>query len=129
MANQYNFQFSTTNGDSTVNIETLDIPAPRSTWSAYSEQVTRQSGAALGVGWISATWTWDYLTAAQFAALRTLISTTSVTCWIRTLKDDNGYAYYTGIVNFPPPPYQQRAGRTLQIELRFVNLVAYTPTP
>jgi hypothetical protein len=129
MANQYSFEISLVNGDSTTNVEDLALPAPRSTWQGYSEQVINQSGAALGVGWASATWTWDYMTAAQFAALRAIITTASATCWIRTMLDTGSYGYYTGIVNFPPPPYQQRAGRTQQIELRFVNLVAYTPTP
>lgn len=129
MANQFDFEFSATDPDATVNLEALDIPAPRSTYAGYSEQVKTQSGAALGVGWKSATWTWDYLTAAQFAVLRGLFPAASTDCWVRTPMDDGTYSYFSATAIFPPPPYQQRAGRTLQIEISIINLTEYTPTP
>jgi hypothetical protein len=127
MTAQFSFEISFVSAATLTNVETLGLPAPRSTWQAYSEQVQRQDGGALGVGWASASWAWDYMTAAQWAIFRALMTAASRDCWVRTLTDAGTYKYYTGIAIFPPPPYQQRAGRTLQIELRLVNLVEYTP--
>jgi hypothetical protein len=126
------FQISVVNGDSTVNVETLaaDMPAPRSTFFDYQTAEPTAAGGARGLGWVSAIWEWDVLTATQYAALRTLCACASAACWIRTLKDDyTNYAYYTATLRWPQPPVQQRATRRLQVRLEFVGLVAYTPTP
>lgn len=128
----YDFEISVTDGDSTVNVESLGLPAPRSTFLPYQESVPTADGGARGLGWESVIWEWDTLTQDQYDILRAFCPGTSVPCWIRTLTDDydsENYIYYLAILRWPQPPVQRRAGRALQMRLEFVALVAYTPTP
>jgi hypothetical protein len=130
MTNLYNFEISVTDGDSTVNVESLGLPAPRSTFMPYQESVPCADGSARGLGWESAIWEWDSLTKDQYDILESLCPGASVPCWNRTLKGDyETYAYYAAIMRRSPPPDQRRAGRALQIRYEFVALVEYEPTP
>jgi len=132
MSYQYKFEISVIDGDSTVNVESLGLPAPRSTFLPYQESIAAADAGARGLGWESAIWEWDALTLDQYDTLRALCTGASVACWIRTLTDDydeENYIYYSATLRWPQPPDQRRAGRALQMRLEFVALVAYTPTP
>jgi hypothetical protein len=129
-----NFQFSVTNGDSTVNIETITEYPPLATPVGFPLTVEAASGQVFERGGRVCEWRFRALTETEFDALRTLIPGKSITCWIRTIEEDkDDYAYYTGIVIWPGPEEIERPISpkyvTGEFPLRFRNLIPYTPTP
>jgi hypothetical protein len=115
-----------------VNVETLSASvnmAPRSLYKPYAESVVMASGKSVGRGSPSAIWSWGYVPADMFAALRILCPGASASMYIRTLIADYAtYAYYTCIMTWPAiDSYEYRAGVYQPFSIEFSKLVSYTP--
>ena len=116
-----------------VNVETLSTThpnmAPRSQFLAYAETATLSNTSKVGRGSPIAVWSWGFVPADMFAALRALCPGASAAMYIRTLQADYAtYAYYTAIMQWPElDSYEYRAGIYQPFELRFASLASYTP--
>ena len=115
-----------------VNIETLSTtPAmfPASDPVPYQESVVMASGISVGRGQPSTTWSWGYIPADLFAALRVICPGASVAVIIRTLKEDYAtYGYYSAIMTWPAlDSYDQLAKRRRTFSVVFSKLAVYTP--
>ena len=115
-----------------VNVETLTTAqnmSPASTPFAYAESVQMASGVSVGRGHPSTKWSWGFLPADLFAALRVICPGASASVIIRTLAEDyTTYGYYSAIMQWPAlDSYEFRAGKRQPFEITFTNLVSYTP--
>jgi hypothetical protein len=132
MAYTHSFEIGTTYGGM-VNIESLTtVPnmAVRSKFLPYQEAAQMGSGVVVARGSPAAIWEWGEIYTAQFNSLRTLCPGGSAAMYIRTLKDDySTYAYYTGIMIWPPlDSYERNAKGYQPFSLTFTHLVSYTPS-
>ncbi len=113
----------------TTNVESLGtpLPAPRSTWNDYSQNIELADGSVRGGGWAVATWTWDFLTQAQRTQLKSFCAGKSAIVWIRTKDESESYVYKTGVCVWPDGPLVRRDGVLLDFVLRFQALETFTP--
>lgn len=111
-----------------TNVESLatPVPAPKSTFEEYLEQVQLGDGTVRGAGWMTATWHWDVLSQAQRNQLRTYCTGASEVVYIRTRKNDSSdaYANYKAVMIWPSE--EKTAGRRLDFTLRFQALELQT---
>jgi hypothetical protein len=117
---------------STTNVEdlTTPLPPPRGLYNEYSAPTELASGKVRGGGWTEATWTFDFLTSAQLAQLRTFCTGKSATVYIRTLDDSEtypNYVYKTGVMVWPDGSLRKQNGKFLDVVIRFRALVTFTP--
>ena len=129
----YNYEIGTAD-DNLVNVEALlttfpGMPAPKSSYSEFSEKLELGDGSVKGVGWSEAEWRWGFLTQAQRDILRPYCTVASSTVYIRTRRNDNSdeYVYKTGVVIWPEGEEDKDAGRRLDFVLRFRKLTTFTP--
>lgn len=95
-------------------------PAPFQEWAAEYEA---GDGRVHGDGWPSATWHFDYLTAAHIAALRTYCTGKSANVYIRTLKPDHtSYGTYSAIMRWPSKLGYRMGRGTSDVELQFTHI-------
>jgi len=95
-------------------------PAPYTEWSA---EYTGGDGRVHGDGWPSATWQWDYLSAAHIAALRTYCPGKSANITIRTLEPDlTSYGVYSCVVVWPSGGEYEMGRVSTDFELLFTHL-------
>ncbi len=88
----YEFAVGTTVGGM-VNVESLGCPAPRPGYEAFSSMLTLGDGSVRGVGYPRASWTFDFLSGAQRAALKAFCPGASAKVYVRTM--DAGRSYHT----------------------------------
>ena len=105
-----------------VNIETLGLPVPRSTFQT-GERVTLADGKMRELGWGKAEWVFPVLTTSQRSALRTYCTGVSANVYIRTLTADNTYSNYLAAMIWPEDE-EQRAGFVFDLRVRFNLLEA-----
>ncbi len=125
-----NFQIGTTS--STTNVESLGTPLnpPRSTWNEYSQPIEVADASVRGGGWKTVTWSWNFISVAQRAQLKTFCAGKSATVYIRTKTLEDSYPQYeylTGIVVWPDGPEANTAGKIENFILRFRALETFTP--
>lgn len=114
----------------TLNLQALTIPInyPKSTYHPYSQMLDIGDGTVRGGGWPTATWHWDFLPKAQRDALRQIITGASRSVNIRTkVMDSDAYVYFTAVAIWPIESEERDAGRRLNFDIQFRNMVAYTP--
>ena len=125
-----NYEIGTTS--STTNVESLGTPIhpPRSTWNESSQSIELSDASVRGAGWKHVTWTWDFLTFAQRAQLRTICPGKSVTIYIRTKTLTGSYPTYehlTGKMVWPDGPEEFNDGLILGFTLDFRALETFVP--
>lgn len=116
---------------SLVNVETLTAEpnmSPASRYLAYAELATMASGDVIGRGSPVAVWSWGYIKADFFAALRAICPGASADVTIRTLIADYAtYQYFTAKMVWPSlDSYEYKNGKYTPFEIRFTNLEIYT---
>jgi len=124
------FEIGTTLEEMT-NVEQLaePLPAPRSTYQDYSALVQLGSGASIGQGFPTATWTFGTLTTAQRDQLKSFCTGASATVYIQTkLSSEDGgadeYAVFSAIMSwpFPEPGRAYSMRNNYVIEFTFLEL-------
>lgn len=117
------FEIGTTS--STTNIESLGTPLlpPRSTFSEFSQDIPLADGSVRGGGWTAATWTWDYLTQAQWTQLLVYISGKSADLYIVTKTDHETFVKYSCVGVRPSAP-ERRNGLVFGVTVEWRKLVA-----
>lgn len=120
-----------------VNVETLtaqkDNMAPKSRYYPYGETVQTGARTAVTRGAPYITWSWGFLYADMFDALRAICPGGSASVVIRSLSEDGQtYAYYTADMIWPGPDAYEwvtlaKGPGYRPFELRFDNVVEYTP--
>ena len=128
----HSFEIGATYG-SRVNVETLSTTpgmSPRSQFIPYGETLETLDRSRSTRGAATAIWTWGFMPADMFAALRLICTGASTTVNIRTLQEDySTYAYYDCTMVWPEPDsYEYRGGLYQPFELRFEGLALYTPS-
>lgn len=112
-----------------VNLESMSpsVFAPRHTPPVYSAPTQLGSLGVASLGYLKATWHWDFLTLAQYNKLRTYCTGLSADVYIKTKNASGTYSYYTAKMIWPQEEPERFAERVLDITIEFRNLQVYTP--
>ena len=139
MAYITSLEISTTDGDTTVNIQTIigsvNAPVPLATPISRPVQVETAAGTVVEHGGYVFSWRFPSLTEAQWDALRTLLPNKTTPVWVRTLDADKfDYVYLSANCIWPNEPDITRPAAdpthsTGEFILQFRNGIIYTPTP
>lgn len=109
-----------------INVESLTTPvyAPKSTYRPYTEGIELANGRARGFGRPITSWRWGFITSAMRTQLRTFCSNKSNDVYIRTRTNEaDAYSVFSAVMLWPDDEEKQ-AGRRLNFEIAFRNLVA-----
>lgn len=123
----YNYEIGTTS--STTNVESLTTPVnpPRGDFREWSRSYDKADGTVGGDGFPMATWTFDLLSQAMVAQLRTFCTGRSASVFINTRKNDDTFAKYSGVMIWDPGQVRKRAPgdryRNIVIEFRKLQAV------
>lgn len=121
----YSYEIGTTS--STTNLESLSpaIPPPRSVFVEYTREYDNADGHVGADGYPMAIWTFDLLTTAQLAKLRSFCSGKSAAVYIKTRNASEAFAKYSAIMVWPSDLMKKRvAGKYLDVQIEFRRLVA-----
>ncbi len=97
---------------------------PKVTPMQYLGRIEAGDGSRPGSGGLTQTWVYGRLTEHYWAHLVSFFNTT---VYVRTLKNDGTYGYYTCMFIGPDQEPEHFAGRVLDAEITLKFLVAYTP--
>ncbi|HSW62705.1 MAG TPA: hypothetical protein VLH56_05260 [Dissulfurispiraceae bacterium] len=95
---------------------------PRSTYQPYAVSHDLGNGMVRGSGYPVATWTWDFISAAERTMLRTYCTGRSSRVQIATKDDSLAYKAYTAVMVWPEIE-EHFAGRRLNFTIEFHTLV------
>lgn len=126
----YNYEIGSTSSMTNVESLTTPLPAPRSTYNEFTQPQPLANGGTRGGGWLEVTWSFDFLTGAQLAQLRTFCTGKYSTIYIRTLDESDPYptyVYKTGKMIWPDGPLTKRNGRYQNVVIVFRALTTFTP--
>jgi hypothetical protein len=128
MTAAYEYKIGTTYGGLT-NLEDMatPIPAPKHSLIEYSKPTILGDTTVRGLGWRRTTWHWDFLTQAQYTALRVLCAALSSFVYINTRKNDGSYQVYTATMIWPANEPEFVNNKLLDIDVEFRALLEYTP--
>ena len=124
----YSYEIGSTS--STTNLESLTVPVnPASRppdYKEWSESYDQADGGMAGNGYPVAVWTFDYLTAAQVAQLRTFCTGRSAVAYINTLINDDSYDKFSCVMIWDADQQNKRefGGVVMGLRLVFRKLVA-----
>jgi hypothetical protein len=106
-----------------ADIVTAGIIEPMAEFYEYAEEISLANGQRRAYGLPRANWTFAYLTAAQYDALRAYATGASGQVYIATLNNDSEFVRYSCIM-LPPPRYTIRIDRPtyrdVTIEFRYL---------
>lgn len=108
-----------------ANVEGLTPPLlhPRATPPLPSMSIPLASAKVRGAGWLTFTWTWDFLEQDEYNLLRTYCPNRSATLFVTSKADDGTYDSYSVEMVWPERP--ERSQNTfLDFSLRFNVLEA-----
>ena len=121
----YNYQLGTTEANM-VNIETLISAVPSGVIFVYSSIISISGiGTAVGDGYPSCEWSFEYLSWADFGTMLAFLNgLESAIVYINTRRPDNTYDTYTAVMHRPvvPQDAKQIIGGWTQITFRFTRL-------
>ena len=125
---QYEYMLGTSYGG-LVNLESMTVPvfAPKHSPIVYSKPVNLGDASVRGLGWLTTSWHWDFLSQAQYTQLKGLCSDLSAQVYIKTKNNAGSYSYYTCTMLWPTKEPEREAGRILDMTITFRNMVVYTP--
>lgn len=112
------------NGMTNLSNLTTPVTHPRSNFKQWLEKVDLGNGLARGVGRPSVTWTWGFITMAQYDQLRTIITGASTRVYIRTrtTETSDSYKVYSAAALWPDE-IDRSATRRVNFMLTFRDLV------
>ena len=122
------FRISTTAvSGSGAKLENLATPVdyPKSLFTPYSDEQILVSGLTRGVGFPTATWSWDVLPRAQRDMLRTFCPGKSANVFIRTKTMDTNDSYddFSAIMVWPTQEEERDTERRVKFKITFRFLV------
>jgi hypothetical protein len=124
---QYQYKIATTYAGLTNLEDIVGLQsAPHHSLIEYSQPTTVGDAAVKSLGWRMTTWHWDFLTQAQYTALKTFCAALSASVYIQTKKNDGTYQIYTAIMHWPTKEPEYESGRLLDITVEFVALAEAT---
>ena len=99
------FEIGLTQG-ALANVEGLNPPLlhPRATPPLPSMSIPLASAAVRGAGWLTFTWSWDFLQQDQYNLLRTYCPNRSATLFVATKDDEGDYKDYEVEMIWPEGP-------------------------
>ena len=118
------FEIGITQG-ALANVEGLTPPLlhPRATPPLPSMSIPLASAKVRGAGWLTFTWTWDFLEQAEYNLLRTYCPNRSATLFVATKDEEGDYSDYEVEMVWPERP--ERSQNTyLSFTLKFNVLEA-----
>jgi len=120
------FQIGSTLGG-ILNLSALTTPVtnPKGEFTEFSETVKLGNGELFGVGFPQATWYYGFLPEDEYDQLRTFCAGASASVFIATLTNSNSFTVYSAVMSMPLT-YQIRAGRYVDVEIKFTHLVDQT---
>lgn len=120
------FQIGSTLGG-ILNLSALStaVTNPKAEFIEFSETAVLGNGRLFGVGFPQATWYYGFLPEAEYDMLRSFCPGASADVFIATLTNNNSYTIYSAVMSMPLT-YQIRAGRYVDVEIKFTQLVDQT---
>jgi hypothetical protein len=128
----FSYELGFTTSGSSTNLELMTVPVspPKSTYHPYSKQLILGDGSVRGGGWPTATWSWDVITTTERDQLRLYCTGQSSTVKVRTRTMDTSDSYqtFTGTMIWPIDK-EERDGPSMGVHTRkdfvltFQNLV------
>lgn len=112
-------------GTTLVGLATLDslgIILPKTSYTPHSSLLRLGDGTVKGMGWPTATWHWNIISATQKAILRTYSTGASEIIFIRTKLNDGTYEDFECVMIWPPND-EISATRSLSFTIQFQRLV------
>jgi hypothetical protein len=97
---------------------------PRAMPMEYLGRINAGDGTEPGSGGLTQVWSFGRLSEHYYEHLRAFLNTA---VYVRTLKNDGTYGYYTAVFVGPAKEPEHFAGRVLGAEITLKFLVAYTP--
>lgn len=98
----------------------VDMPDPYADPMDYSQVVTMLDGTTKGLGWLSQSWRWAFMSEAQYNILVAYAGNVN----ILTLTNSGTSAEYTGLLVLPEAQPEHRSGRVMDVTVTIKNLVA-----
>lgn len=120
------YQIATTQvGLTNVNALATPVSDPRSTYTPYAEEIALSSGLVRGMGYPTATWSWDIISRAERDMLRTFCPGKSATVYIRTKTMDTADSYHTFqcVMVWPTQDEERTYQRRMQFKISFKTMV------
>lgn len=121
----YSYEIGSTS--TTTNLESLSpaIPPPHSVFVEHTREYDKADGQVGGDGYPMTIWTFDLLTTAQLAKLRTYCSGKSASVYIKTRAASESFVKYSAVMVWPSDLMKKRvAGKYLDVSIEFRRLVA-----
>lgn len=105
-----------------VTLASLDLPSPLMDFLEASQEDVVGDATIEANGWAEAEWHYDYLTAAQYAALAAYKTAKTTQLYIRTRKNANAYGSF--LANMVWPERERWSNNcVLDFNIRFIFLV------
>lgn len=108
-----------------VSGSSVPVSAPKSTFTPYADEVTLVSGLVRGVGYPTATWTWNVITREERDALRTFCTGKSSRVYIKTKTMDSADSYHTyyAVMVWDTQEEERDTQRRLELKITFKTMV------
>ena len=118
------FEIGTTEGGMT-NVELLTTPllAPKSNYFPYARTPSKGNGGTRGVGSPIATWSFGFLSAAEYNQLKTFCPGASADVFIRTKLDGDTYADFEAKMIWPNEAQDRTYSIRKNFTVTFRNLI------
>ena len=122
----YSYEIGTTSSTPNFESRTVPVKPPKGVYAEWSESYDQADGGMAGDGYPFAVWTFDVLTAAQVAQLRTFCSGRSAVAYINTRIDDDTFDKFSSRMIWDPDQQEKRrfGGYVMGLRLEFRKLVA-----
>lgn len=117
----YEYKIGTTLGGLTL-LSSIPVIWPRSDFVRYSAMVPLMDGSEKGMGSPQVVWVWDWISYAQWTALRTYRTGVSSSIFIRTVDETGVWHSFSGVMIWPPMQ-EWVSNRALRLVLTFRMLV------
>lgn len=123
----YSYELGTTAGNM-ANLEDMSpaVFAPKHGRIEYSRPVTTGDGQVKGLGWLTTSWHWDFMTQAQYTQLKTYCANLSASVFIKTKNNSNTYSTYSAIMLWPTQEPEHDHSKLLDVTIEFRALVVQT---
>ena len=108
-------------------VSTLTGVPPRSTYAPGGERVRTVAGTQVDVGYPRVTWTFRWLTVAQWNALLTVVGGVSGMVYVETRDDVDAWSTYYAIANLPNVAELERwGGGYMDVQIEMILLEEIT---
>ena len=98
------------------------IDAPRSRYFPYAQLKRLSDGSLRGLGFARAIWDFPFMTLSERNQMALFCPGPSARVYIRTKLNDDSYADFVGVLNWPEDEERWAAGYKQQMTFEFTNL-------